>query len=175
MFKKLLTGLVLIIAAIAAYASTKPDNFKVSRSASMNAPASEIFAQVNNLKAWESWSPWAKLDPNAKIAYEGPEAGVGAKMGWDGNMEVGKGNLTITESTAERIAYHLVFEKPMAGESDSSFVFQEQGGQTQVTWSMEGKQNFLAKVMSIFMNCEKMIGEQFDKGLASMKSIVESN
>lgn len=175
MLNKLLTGLVLIIAAIAAYASTKPDEYKVSRSATMNASASEIFEQVNNLKAWDSWSPWAKLDPNAKITYEGPEAGAGAKMGWDGNMEIGKGSLVITESTPERIAYHLVFEKPMAGESDASFMFQEQGGQTKVTWSMEGKQNFLAKVMSIFMDCEKMIGEQFDKGLASMKYVVESN
>src|SRR5688572_30446386 len=103
MFKKLLTGLVLIIAAIMAYAATKPDDFKVSRSAIMNAPASEIFEQVNNLKAWDSWSPWANLDPDAKITYAGPEAGVGAKMSWDGNMEVGKGSLVITESNTQRI------------------------------------------------------------------------
>ncbi len=175
MFKKFLTGLVLIIAAIMVYASTKPDDFKVSRSTTINAPASDIYAEVSNLKAWDSWSPWAKLDPNAKTTFEGPETGVGAKMSWDGNMEVGKGSLTITESNQQRVAYDLVFEKPMAGTNISAFTLQEHGVQTQVTWSMEGKQSFPAKVMSIFMNCEKMVGEQFDKGLSNLKSVVENN
>ena len=175
MLKKLLTGVVLIIAAIMAYAATKPDDFKVSRSAVINAPAREIHAQISNLKAWDSWSPWAKLDPNAKTIFEGPEAGVGAKMSWDGNMEVGKGNLTITESNQQRVAYDLIFEKPMKGNNISAFTMQEQGGQTQVTWSMEGKQSFPAKVMSVFMNCEKIVGEQFDKGLSNLKSTVENN
>jgi hypothetical protein len=174
MLKKLLLGLVFILAAVALVASQQPDDFKVTRSATMDAPASAVFAQVNNLKNWKAWSPWEKLDPNAKISFEGSEAGVGAKMSWAGNMDVGVGSITIAESRAgELVRFDMDFKEPMESKSTAEFTFKEEGGKTQVTWSMYGKNNFIGKVIGLIFNCEKMIGEQFEKGLGNLKTIVE--
>ena len=141
----------------------------------MLAPASAVFVQVNELKKWEAWSPWAKLDPAMKQKYEGPAAGVGAVSSWAGNNQVGEGRMTITESrTNELVRFNLEFFKPMAGTSTSEFSFKPEGNQTSVTWSMSGQNNFIGKAMCLFMNMDKMMGGQFETGLASMKSIVEA-
>lgn len=174
MLKKLLLGVVFIIAAVAMVASQQPDEFKVSRSATMNAPASEIFAQVNNLQNWKAWSPWEKLDPNATSNFEGPDAGVGAKMSWAGNMDVGVGSMTIAESSPDFIRFDMDFKEPMAGQSTAEFAFKDVSGQTEVTWSMHGKNNFMGKVASLIFDCEKMVGDQFEKGLANLKTLVET-
>jgi len=141
----------------------------------MLAAPSTVFDQVNDLHKWEAWSPWAKMDPNAKSSYEGPAAGMGAKMSWDGNMKVGAGNMTIIESRPNQwIRFQLVFLKPLAATNLAEFTFQPQGDQTLVSWTMSGKNNFMSKVMSLFMNCDKMVGGQFEQGLAQLKAIVES-
>lgn len=179
MIKKILLGLliaiVVVVTSLVIAASTQPDDFRYSRSLTMNAPAAVVFEQVNNLKKSEQWSPWAKLDPNMKVTYEGPEAGTGAKYSWAGNAQVGEGRMTIVESKPnELVKTQLDFIKPFQGTNMAEFALKPEGSQTTVTWSMYGKNNFIGKCMGLFMNCEKMIGDEFDKGLASMKAIVES-
>ena len=175
MFKKILIILAIILLSIAALASIQPSNFNVSRSLTMNADANTIYTHINTLKNWEAWSPWARLDPEAKTTYAGPADGVGATMRWDGNMEVGAGTMTITESQpAKHIALRLDFEKPMKATNDSRFALAPGAGGTTVTWTMTGTNNFLGKLVNLFVDCETMIGDQFDKGLANMKTLVES-
>ena len=172
MLKKILIGIVVVFLIIVA---TRPADFRVTRSTTISAPAPAVFAQVNGLKKWEAWSPWAKIDPNMKQTYEGPASGVGAISRWAGNNEVGEGHMTITESRPnELVRFNLEFFKPMAGTSTAEFTFKPEGNQTTVTWSMAGKNNFIAKAMCMFMNMDKMVGGQFEQGLAAMKSIVEA-
>jgi hypothetical protein len=178
MKKKLLIVLGILAAIVVVFvivAALQPSEYRVSRSATMAAPAAAIFPHVNELKKWEPWSPWMKLDPNAKSTLEGPEGGQGAAMSWAGNNEVGEGKMTITESKPnELVRFHLEFYKPMAGESDAEFTFKPEGNGTTVTWSMTGKNNFLGKVMCLVMDMDQMIGGQFEKGLNSIKGVVES-
>jgi hypothetical protein len=141
----------------------------------MNAPAEAIFGQVNNFHKWETWSPWAKMDPNAKNTFEGPASGRGATFGWSGSSKtVGEGSMTIVESRpSELVRIKLDFVRPFKGTNDVEFTFKPAGRRTDVTWSMSGKNNFMAKVIGLFMDCEKMVSEQYDKGLANIKEIVE--
>jgi len=130
---------------------------------------------VNSLQKWEAWSPWAKLDPNAKVTFEGPTSGEGAKFSWSGNDKVGVGRQTIMESKPnELIRIKLDFEKPFQATSTAEFTFKPEGDQTLVNWAMYGKNDFMGKAVSLFMDCDKMVGPDFEKGLASMKAVVEA-
>lgn len=172
--KKILLLLVVIILAFISYVATRPSDFSVTRSATMSASPEVIFAQVNDFHKWNDWSPWAKLDPNAKNSFEGPDSGEGAIFRWDGDKNVGAGNMTIVESHPfAHIGIRLEFIKPFAGLNKTDFTFKPEGPQTLVTWTMSGKNNFIAKAMGVFMDCDKMIGDMFEKGLAQMKSNVE--
>jgi len=152
----------------------RPDEFTVTRAARMAPPPEKIFPHVNDLHQWEAWSPWAKLDPNAKNTFSGAEAGSGAAMAWDGNKKVGTGKMTVTESQPNGlIRLRLDFQKPMQATNTAEFTFRPEGGQTVVTWSMSGKNCAMGKVIGLFMDFEKMCGCQFEKGLASLKSVVE--
>jgi len=174
MLKKILIAFGLIIVVFVIVVATRPEDFRVSRSATIAAPPEAIFPHVNELQKWDAWSPWMKLDPNAKSTFEGPPAGKGAAMSWAGDSNVGEGKMTITDSRPnELVHFHLEFFKPMAGTSEAEFAFKPEGNQTTVTWTMTGKNNFMAKAISLFMDCDAMIGGQFEKGLASMKSIAE--
>jgi hypothetical protein len=174
--KKILLGFVAVIAVLAVVIAMQPSDFRVSRSATMAAPPAAIFAQVNDFHNWEEWSPWIKVDPNAKTSFEGPSAGKDAKFSWSGNIEVGEGSMTIVDSQPhERILIRLDFVKPFEGTSDAEFTFQPEGDQTNVTWSMAGTNNFMAKAISLVIDCEKMTGDYFEKGLASLKAIVEKS
>lgn len=175
MIKKILIVLIVIIAAFAVIASMQPAEFRVSRSLNISAPADVIFSNVNNLHQWKAWSPWASLDPNAKESFEGPDAGVGAIMKWAGNYKVGEGSMTITESQPnEVIKFKLDFLKPMQATNTSEFALTPESQSTSVTWTMHGTNNFIGKAMSLIFNCEKMIGSQFEKGLANLKVIAET-
>src|SRR5262245_14968771 len=175
MLKKILIAIAVIMVVFVIIVALQPAEFRVSRTASIAAPAEAVFAQVNELKKWEAWSPWTKIDPAMKQTYEGPAAGTGAISRWAGNSQVGEGSMTITESRPnELIRFNLEFIKPMAGTSTAEFNFQPEGNQTRVTWSMSGKNNFIAKAMCLFLNMDKMIGGEFEKGLAQMKSIAEA-
>lgn len=171
MFKKILIGLAVIVLVLIAVIATRPSDFKISRSAAIPAPPATVFAQVNEFKNWEEWSPWAKLDPAMKQTYEGPAAGTGAISRWTGNNQVGEGQMTITESKPdELVRIKLDFIKPMASTSDVQFDFKPQGSETLVTWTMSGKSNFVHKAFGLFMDMDKMLGGQFDQGLAQLKT-----
>lgn len=173
-FKKILLGIAVVIILFLIVVAMQPSSFRVTRSAAIAAPAAAIFPHVNELRKWDAWSPWMKLDPNAKNSFEGPPAGKGAAMSWAGNNDVGEGKMTITESRLnELVRFHLEFYKPMAGTSDAEFTFKPEGNQTTVTWTMSGKNNFIGKAMCLIMNMDNMVGGQFELGLASVKAIAE--
>ena len=175
MLKKILIGLLVIIIVFLVVVALQPADFRVTRSATIAAPPEVVFPHVNELKKWDAWSPWAKLDPNAKNTFEGPASGKGAAMSWAGNNQVGEGRMTITESRPnELVQFKLEFFKPMAGTSDAEFTFKPQANQTEVTWTMTGKNNFIAKAFCLFMSMDKMVGGQFEKGLADLKSAAEA-
>ena len=175
MLKKILIAIAVIVVVFLIVVAMQPSEFRVTRNATMSAPAPAVFAQVNELKKWEAWSPWAKMDPAMKQTYEGPAAGVGAISSWAGNNAVGEGRMTITESRSnELVRFNLEFFKPMAGTSTAEFTFKPEGNRTSVTWSMTGQNNFIAKAVCLFMSMDKMLGGQFEQGLVQMKSVVEA-
>lgn len=171
----LVVVLVIVLIGVLGYAATRPSTFHVERSATMAAPASEVFAQVNDFHKWDAWSPWDKMDPDMKRTYEGAESGKGAVYMWAGNSNVGEGKMTITDvAPDDRIAIKLEFYKPMAGVSTAEFTFKPEGDGTRVTWSMDGTNGFVGKVFSLFMDMDTMIGGNFEQGLAALKKIVEA-
>lgn len=175
MFRKILIGLVAVIAIFAAVVAMQPSDYRIARSATVAAPPAAVFAQVNDFHKWEDWSPWAKLDPNAKVAFAGPDSGEGAKFSWAGNNEIGEGTMTLTESKPnDRIQIKLDFVKPMAGTSTTEFTFKPDGNGTDVTWAMSGHNNFIAKAFCLFFNQDRMIGDYFDKGLQNLKRVAEA-
>jgi hypothetical protein len=174
MLKKILIALAAIIAVFLIVVALQPSEFKVERSATISAAPAAVFDQVNDFHKWEAWSPWAKLDPNAKISFEGPPSGTGTIMTWDGNDKVGQGKMTLTESKpGELVKINVDFVRPFEGSSTSQFAFKPDGDQTAVAWTMESHHNFLAKAMCLVFNGKKMMQGEMDKGLANMKSVVE--
>jgi hypothetical protein len=175
MLKIILVAIPVIIVVFLIIVAMQPSVFRVARSATITAPAEVVFAQVNELKKWEAWNPWGKIDPAMKLTYEGPASGVGAAYAWVGNNQIGAGRMTTTESRPnELVRFKLEFYKPMAGVSTAEFTFKPQGNQTTVTWDMTGKNNFVAKAFCLFISMEKMIGGQFEQGLADLKTIAEA-
>jgi hypothetical protein len=175
LLKRILFVFAALIAVLLVVIAMQPSEFRVSRSATMAAPQAAVFEQVNDFHKWEAWSPWIKIDPNAKGTYEGPTSGPGSKFHWDGNSEVGAGSMTILDSKPnEHVHIKLDFIRPMEGTSDVNFTIEPEGDGTLVTWTMEGKNNFIAKAISLVMDCDKMIGGYYEQGLANMKAIVEA-
>jgi Polyketide cyclase / dehydrase and lipid transport len=171
----ILIAVAVIIIGLVIVVAVQPAEFRITRSNLVSAAPAVVFAQVNDLHQWEAWSPWAKMDPNAKNTFAGSAAGMGASMHWAGNRKVGEGIMTIIESRPnELIRLKLEFLKPFKATHSVEFTFKPAGDQTSVTWSMTGKNNFMGRTFSLVMNCDKMIGGQFEKGLAAMKSIAEA-
>jgi uncharacterized protein YndB with AHSA1/START domain len=171
----ILIGLVVLVALFVFIVAMRPSDFRVTRSAAITAPPEQVFPQVNELRNWEAWNPWGEMDPNCKMTYDGPAAGVGATYAWAGNNKVGQGRNTITESKPNQLVrFRLEFEKPMKATNTAEFTFQPDGDQTIVTWTMSGKNNFVGKAFGLVIDCDKMIGSQFENGLAQMKSLVEA-
>jgi len=165
----------IVVALLLVFISTRPSEFRVTRSGVIPGPVAEVFPHVNELRKWEAWSPWARLDPNAKSTFEGPAAGTGASMAWAGNHQVGEGRMTIIESRAnELVRFKLEFYKPFKATNTAEFTFRNEGSQTTVTWSMFGTNNFLAKAINLVINCDRMVGGQFEQGLANMRTVVET-
>ncbi|HTR41129.1 MAG TPA: SRPBCC family protein [Pseudomonadales bacterium] len=170
----ILLALVFIALLIVIVITGQPDEFAVTRRIKINAPAGSVYPQVNELRNWEAWSPWARLDPNCKMVYDGPPGGVGASYSWSGSNKVGVGRSTVTQSVPnELVRFRLEFQKPMVATNTVEFTFRSDDGQTTVAWAMSGKNNLAGKIFGLFVNCEKMCGKQFDQGLAQMKSVVE--
>ena len=175
MLKFILIGFAVIIVVVAVVVAMQPDDFRVTRSTTVSAPAAVVFAQVNDLQKWEAWNPWQKKDPAMKLTFSGPPAGPGASYSWAGNNEVGEGRLTITESRpGELVRLKLEFMKPFAATNTAEFTFKPEGERTNVTWAMQGNNNFFAKALHLVMNMDKMVGGEFEKGLVDMKAAVEA-
>lgn len=175
MLKKILIGIAVIIIVFLVVVAMQPADFRITRSTTIAAPADAVFALVNDLHQWDAWSPWAKLDPAMKQTHEGAPAGVGAIYSWAGNKDVGEGRMTITESRANQlVGIKLEFLKPFAAVNTTEFTFTPEGNQTAVTWSMTGTNHFMAKAFGLFMNMDKMVGGDFEKGLAQMKPVAEA-
>jgi hypothetical protein len=175
MLIKILIGLLVIVAGFVLVVALQPSHYRVERTAAIAAPAAVVFAQVNDFHHWEAWSPWAKLDPTMKQTYEGVPSGGGAIYTWAGNKKVGEGRMTLTEShPSDRIRIQLEFVKPFASTCITEFSFRPQGSQTVVTWSMDGENNFIAKAVCLFMNMDKTVGGDFEKGLGQLKSLAEA-
>ncbi len=165
---------IILVCALAFYISRQPDSFSVTRSALIHATPDAVFAHVNDLHKWEHWSPWAKMDPNAKTSFDGPASGTGSSMSWRGK-KTGKGSMHITQSQPHSmVQFRLEFIKPMKATNSAEFIFVPEGSLTKVTWSMWGTNNFIGKAMSLIFNCDKMVGTSFEEGLASLRSVVES-
>jgi uncharacterized protein YndB with AHSA1/START domain len=166
--------LVVAVAGLLAVAATKPDTFRVQRSATIQAPPERIFPLINDFHSWGAWSPWEKLDPALRRTHSGAANGRGAVYEWEGNKKVGKGRMEITESSPPgKIAIKLDFLKPFEAHNTAEFTLEPQGNSTNVTWSMVGQLPYLFKVMTVFFSMDKMIGKDFETGLANMKSITE--
>jgi hypothetical protein len=175
MLATLLIVIAALIVLLVIVIAMQPAQFRITREATISASPVVVFAQVNDLYKWPAWSPWAKLDPNAKTTYAGPPAGKGAFFSWAGNNQIGEGSMTITESRLdELVVFKLEFLKPFAATNTAEFTFQPQGSQTVVTWSMSGQNNFMSKAFGLIVNCDKMIGGQFEKGLADLKLVSEN-
>lgn len=172
--RKLLILVLIAVAAVLGFAATKPDQFRVERSIVIKAPAEKIFPHINNFQQWGAWSPYEKLDPAMKRSFSGPEAGVGAAYAWEGNSTVGAGAMQILDSTpSSAIKIKLDFLKPMEGHDIADFTLTPQGDGTTVTWAMSGDAAFIMKLMSVFIDCDKMIGKDFETGLGNLKTVAE--
>ncbi len=168
--------LLALIAAFVIYIALQPDEYRVERTVTMAAPAGKVFENVNELQKWKVWSPWAKIGRDAKLTFEGPGAGKGAAMTWDGDDNVGAGKMTIVESDPdEAINIKVAFTRPFEGGTNSDFRFVPKGDQTEVAWAMHGTQGFVAKVFNVVFDGLGMMGKDIDKGLAQLKTIVEQS
>jgi hypothetical protein len=174
MLKKLLLAVVVVLVAFAVFVATRPAAYRVSRSTTIVAPSAVVYAHVADFHRWDAWSPWAKLDPSMNTTYAGPVAAPGSAYAWAGNDKVGEGSMTIVEARpGERVAIRLEFIKPFEATSATEFFFASTGGATQTTWTMEGRNNFAGKLFSVFTDMDKMIGNDFEKGLAQLKAVAE--
>ena len=180
MFTILLVVAVVIAIAIAVVlilASTKPDSFRVQRSVAVKAPAEKIFPLINNFHQWANWSPWEHRDPAMKRTFSGSESGKGAVYAWDGNKNVGSGRMEILDaSSPSKIVIKLDFFKPFEGHNTAEFSMlpqSEAGPATTINWVMHGPAPFMHRIMQVFMNFDRMIGKDFEAGLAKLKSLAE--
>jgi uncharacterized protein YndB with AHSA1/START domain len=168
------TVIALAVAIILILAMNKPDSFRVQRIATIKAPAETIFSLINDFQRWASWSPWENRDPAMKRNFSGAERGKGAVYAWDGHKNVGSGRMEILEATTpSRITIKLDFFKPFEGHNTAEFTMLPQGDATSVSWAMYGPAPFISKLMQVFMNIDKMIGKDFEAGLANLKKLTE--
>ncbi len=175
MWKKIVAGALLLILGFFVAVAVQPSHFEVHRSTKIAASPAAVFEKINDFKKFQEWSPWATLDPNAKYTFEGTETGTGSVMKWAGNSEVGEGSLTIVESDPMKgVKQKLSFTKPFVANNDVSIEFRPDGeNHTVVTWNLAGKNDFMGKAVSLFMNMDEMIGSMYEKGLATLKSQLE--
>ena len=174
MLKTIVLPIVVVIAALLIYAATRPDTFLVQRGTSIKAPPEKVFAVLSDFHRWEGWSPWEKLDPALKRTYSGAANGTGAIYAWEGNSKVGAGRMEIVEALpATAIIIKLDFLKPFEAHNIAEFSLQGQGDSTYVTWVMHGPSPYISKLIGIFMSMDKMIGKDFETGLANLKTLAE--
>jgi Polyketide cyclase / dehydrase and lipid transport len=166
---------LILIGAVFVFIGTRPGSFRIERSAPIGAPPDVVFSIVNDLHQWGRWSPYDKRDPAMKKTFEGASAGPGAVYAWNGNNQVGEGRLTIMESKpGELVSMKLEFFRPFACTNKASFTMAPSEGGTRVTWAMEGKNTLMGKAISLFMDMDKMVGKDFEEGLANLNAAAEA-
>jgi uncharacterized protein YndB with AHSA1/START domain len=161
--------IALAIAVILILAAMKPDTFSIVRTASIAAPSEKLFSLISDFHQWRNWSPWENKDPDLKRSYSGAERGKGAVYAWEGNKNVGSGRMEILEATPTQIVIKLDFLKPFEAHNQAEFTLTPQASATNVTWTMRGPAPFISKLMQVFMNFDKMIGKDFETGLANLR------
>ena len=177
MWKKILLAVAVLLVCLFGYVALQKPDYQIARSITVQAPAERVFPHVNDVKKFDVWNPWSKLDPNAKIQFSENTAGVGAFSSWDGNHNVGAGTMTVADSQPNsRVAFKLEFLKPFPGTQDAEFTFVPNAEGTVVTWSIRGKSSFIPRLFCtlMFVNMDKMMGDMFDKGLAQLKAVAEA-
>jgi len=176
MITKILIGLAAIVVLFLVVVALRPADYRVERRATIVAPAMALFEQVNDHRKFTVWNPFMKLDPHVKNTFSGPPSGVGAVCSWDGNGNIGAGSATITESKpGELVRLRMDWKRPLEGVATVDFTFQPEGNQTDVTWAMYGRNGFMGKLVSLFMDCEKLCGPQFEQGLAELAKVVAAD
>jgi hypothetical protein len=174
MIKLVLIGLAVAAAGFLIAAAMRPATFRVERSAGITAPPEKIFAFINDFRQWTAWSPWEGIDPALKRTYSGAASGKGAVYAWEGNSKVGSGRMEVLESLpASKITIKLDFFKPFEGHNTAEFTLDRKGDVTMLAWAMFGPSPYMSKVMGLLINMDRMIGGQFETGLAKLKSIAE--
>jgi len=176
MMQKILIGLIAMIGSFLALILLQPSDYQITRTTTISAPPQDVFAQIDDFHRWQAWSPWAERDPKAKVSFDGPASGKGAMFAWSGNNEVGEGRMTLTESqSGEHARIKTDFVKPFVGSSYSDFSLKPEGGATSVSWTISGQNDFIAKAICMFVSMDKVLGGEMEKGLASMKQLVEAD
>ncbi|MEA2794421.1 MAG: hypothetical protein QOI87_1801 [Bradyrhizobium sp.] len=170
--------LAIAVAIVLILAATKPDTFRVQRATTVKAPPEKIFPLINDFHQWGTWSPYEKKDPAMKRSYSGAASGKGAVYAWDGNKSVGSGRMEILDTSApSKIIIKLDFFTPFEGHNTAEFTMLPQGDATNVTtsvtWLMHGPSPFMGKIMHVFINMDRMVGKDFEIGLANLKKITE--
>lgn len=173
----LITVLIFLAAlfgAVLIYAATRPDTFRIERSIQIKASPEVVFSLINNFHAWERWSPWENIDPDVQRSYNGPESGVGAVYGWQGNKHLGRGRMEIIESLpCTRIRIAIDFSEPFEAHNTVEFLLTAQGQATHVIQAMYGPSPFVSKLIGLFFSMDKMVGGKYEEGLASLKALAE--
>ena len=174
MFKKILLGLAVVVVAVLGLALTQPDSFSVQRSVRIQAPPDKIYPLLADFRRWAEWSPWEHLDPAMKRTHSGAASGPGALYQWDGNDEVGAGRMEVTAAQPPtEVQIKLDFIRPFEGHNTTVFTLAPQGSATQVDWRMSGPTPFVSKLMQVFVSMDKLIGKDFESGLAKLKAVAE--
>lgn len=172
---KVLLIVAAVLAALVIAIATRPDQYRVERSAVVAAPPAAVYARIADFHRWDGWSPWARLDPGMKTEYQGPASGLGASYHWTGNAKVGEGRMTITgDRPGEQVVIRLEFLKPWAQVSTATFALAPEGSGTRVTWSMYGDNDLVGKAMCLVKDFDKMVGPDFEKGLSALKALAEA-
>ena len=173
MISRIAAVLIVLLVVVLIYAATRPDNFRLERTATIDAPPEKVFALINDFNRWSAWSPWEKIDADLKRNYSGAAAGVGAVYAWEGS-KTGVGRMEIMESSpASRVKIKLDFFKPIEAHNTAEFSLLPRGASTEVTWAMYGPSPYLSKLMGIFFSMDKMVGKDFESGLENMKAAAQ--
>ena len=174
MLQFIAAGIGVLISGLLVYAATKPNTFRVQRSTTINSPPDKVFSFISDLHSWASWSPWEKKDPGMKKTHSGPPQGKGAVLEWAGNKDVGTGRMEVLDSSpASKVLIQLDFLKPFEAHNTAEFTLTPKAASTEVTWVMYGPQPYMMKIMGFFCDPDKMVGKDFEDGLASLKALAE--
>lgn len=174
MLKTIVIAIGVLLAALLGWAATKPDTFRVERSATIKAPPEKLLPLISDFRNWRAWSPYEDLEPGMKRTLSGPPSGKGAVYAWEGEGKAGAGRMEITEvAPASRVTIQLDFSKPFESHNTAEFTMQPQGDATKLTWAMYGPNPYMAKLMQLFFDMDTMVGKDFETGLANLKTTAE--